>query len=45
MIYVRIAVVAVASVVLSGCISYQPNDYLKVSGPCAPNFVSVGLHF
>ena len=42
----RIAGVLVGLVLLAGCMdSRQMQDSLKLSGPCAPNYVSLALQF
>jgi len=46
MAMLRIAGVLVGLVLLSGCMSRsQMPDDLKLSGPCAPNYVSLALQF
>lgn len=42
----RIAGALIGLVLLSGCMdSRQMPDSLKLSGPCAPNYVSLALQF
>jgi len=42
----RISGVLIGLVLLSGCMSRsQMPDDLKLSGPCAPNYVSLALQF
>lgn len=42
----RISGVLIGLVLLSGCVSRsQMPDDLKLSGPCAPNYVSLALQF
>lgn len=42
----RIAGVLIGLVLLSGCMDgRQMQDSLKLSGPCAPNYVSLALQF
>ena len=44
----RIAGVLVGLVLLAGCADSRPismSDQLKLSGPCAPNYVSLALQF
>ncbi len=42
----RIAGLLIGLMLLSGCLSRsQMPDDLKLSGPCAPNYVSLALQF
>jgi hypothetical protein len=46
MTVLRISGVLIGLVLLSGCMSRsQMPDDLKLSGPCAPNYVSLALQF
>ncbi|MDB5360380.1 MAG: hypothetical protein JWO51_1677 [Rhodospirillales bacterium] len=43
---VRLAGVLIGLVLLGGCMdSRKMQDSLKLSGPCAPNYVSLALQF
>jgi hypothetical protein len=41
----RIAGLVVGLTLLAGCINNGQDTSLKLSGPCAPNYVSLGLQF
>lgn len=46
MALIRIAGALAALTLLAGCMDGRPiQDSLKLSGPCAPNYVSLALQF